>query len=202
VDGMPVNSVNYLNPQDIESVHVLKDASSSAIYGSEAANGVVLIETKKGKKGVSTLDFKVRSGVQYITRKPEIANAIEYAKIQNSGWVNDGGSAEHLPYPNPELLGEGTNWWDEVTQDGFAASTQDYYLGITKGEENFNISTSLSYYLQDGVLKGGDYERINFRLNTEFKPTEKVKIGEKLISCQTKKQKMAWMIMQYGMHCV
>jgi TonB-linked SusC/RagA family outer membrane protein len=181
VDGMPVSSVNYLNLQDIESVHVLKDASSSAIYGSEAANGVVLIETKKGKKGVLKVDFNARTGVQKISRKPNSANATEYARIQNAGWLNDGGDPENVPYPNPEELGNGTGWWDEVVREDFSSLTQDYYLGINKGEENFNISTSLSYFQQDGVLKGGGYERVNFRLNTEFKPVEKLTIGENLI---------------------
>jgi TonB-linked SusC/RagA family outer membrane protein len=181
VDGMPVGSVSYLNPQDIASVHILKDASSAAIYGSEAANGVVLIETKKGEKGSLSVELNARRGMQYITRKPQMADVIEYARIQNTGWLNDGGDEASVPYPNPEELGTGTNWWTETTQSGFNAPTQDYYLSINKGEENFNISTSLSYFSQEGVLKGGGYDRINFRLNTEFKPYKKVTIGENLI---------------------
>jgi TonB-linked SusC/RagA family outer membrane protein len=181
VDGLPVSSVNYLNLQDVESVHVLKDASSAAIYGAEAANGVVLIETKKAKKGAMSVNLNVRSGVQRIARKPSIANATEYAQIQNAGWLNDGGDPESIPYQNPESLGEGTDWWDQVVRDDFSSLMQDYYLSINKGEENFNISSSFSYFSQDGVLKGGGYERINFRLNTEFRPTKNLRIGENLI---------------------
>jgi len=181
VDGMPVSSANYLNPQDIESVHVLKDASASAIYGSEAANGVILIETKKGKAGQMKVDVNARYGMQFIAKKPSIADATEYANIQNAGWLNDGGDPNSLPYPDPSILSAGTNWWDEVTQKGTAAATQDYYISINKGEENYNVSTSISYYQQDGVLKGGGYEKLNFRLNTEFKPHEKVRIGENFV---------------------
>lgn len=188
VDGMPVSSVNYLNLQDIESVHVLKDASSAAIYGAEAANGVVLIETKKATKGILKVDFNVRSGVQRILKRPDIANASEYARIQNAGWLNDGGDPENVPYSDPDGLGAGTDWWDEVVRDDFSSLMQDYYLSINKGEENFSVSTSLSYFQQDGVLKGGGYERINFRLNTEFKPTEKLSIGENLIFSNQKTQ--------------
>ncbi len=172
VDGMPVKSIDYLSPQDIESVHVLKDASSAAIYGAQGANGVIIVETKKGKKGKVHIDFNTRYGIQSISRSPNLADATEYAQIQNMGALNDGTTQ---PYSDPESFGTGTDWWKETTQ---TAPIQDYYLGLTKGGDDYSVSTSVSYFSQDGVLKGGGYDRITLRLNTDFNLGEKVKIGE------------------------
>ncbi|MBT3243043.1 MAG: TonB-dependent receptor [Bacteroidetes bacterium] len=176
VDGMPLKSIDYLNPRDIESVQVLKDASAAAIYGAQGANGVIIIETKKGKMGHLQVDFSSQYGLQLVARNPQLADATEYALMQNQAAINDG--KKNLPFDDPMSMGAGTNWWEAATQQ---APMHEYYLSLSKGEENYNISSSLSYFGQDGVLKGGGYNRVTFRLNTDYKLGDKVTVGENIV---------------------
>ena len=170
---MPLKNIDFLSPQDIASVQVLKVASAAAIYGSQAANGVIIILTKKGQAGKLRVDFNARYGIQSVANRPNIADATEYAMVQNMAATNDG--AATMPFEDPASLGVGTDWWDIITQPG---PVQDYYLSMSKGMENYNVSSSVSYYSQEGVLKSGGYDRITFRLNTEFNLSDKVTIGE------------------------
>lgn len=174
VDDVPLEDISWLNPKDIENVQVLKDASSSAIFGSRASNGVIIIETKKAKEGKTNITFDGSYSVQSIAKKPVLANATEYALIANKAAANSG---MNPLFPDPEALGDGTDWWDQVTQ---VAPIQNYSLNINKGTEDLKISTGLSYFNQDGVVKGGGYDRITLRLNTEFKITDKITIGENI----------------------
>ncbi len=173
VDGMPLKSIDFLNPRDISSVQVLKDASAAAIYGAQGANGVIIIETKKGKTGNLRVDFNGQFGYQMIAKNPKLADASEYALIQNQAAINDGRT--RLPFQDPLSMGLGTNWWEAATQQ---APMHEYYLSISKGEENYNFNSSLSYFGQDGVLKGGGYDRLTFRLNSEYNLTPRLVIGE------------------------
>jgi TonB-linked SusC/RagA family outer membrane protein len=174
VDDVPLDDISWLNPKDIENVQVLKDASSSAIFGSRASNGVIIIETKKAKEGKTNISFDGSYSIQSVAKKPELANATEYALIANKASENSGLTP---PFSDPEALGAGTDWWDQVTQ---LAPIQNYSLNINKGTEDLKISTGLSYFNQDGIVKGGGYERITLRLNTEFKITDKITIGENI----------------------
>lgn len=170
VDGVLTDDISYLNNADIESIDVLKDAASAAIYGSQAANGVVLITTKSGNYDQKArITFDAYYGIQEVARKADLLNSKEYASIMNEAAVNSG----KLPYfTNEEIaaMGEGSDWLDEMFVND--AITQNYSLGATGGGANSNFSTSLSYTGQEGIIGGRDqsnYERYNFRINSEHK---------------------------------
>jgi len=174
VDGTPLEDIEFLNPKDIEAVQVLKDASSSAIYGSKASNGVIIITTKRAKAGQSIINFDASFGQESPAKKPDMADAAEYTRIANLAALNSGDSAS---YPDPDIFGAGTDWWDEASQTGL---TQNYNLNLSKGTEDFKISTGGNYFKQEGIMIGGGYERFNFKINTEFKLTPKITIGENI----------------------
>ncbi len=196
VDGVAVGNIDYLNASDIESIDVLKDAASSAIYGSRAANGVILVTTKKGEKGaapVITYDFYY--GVQNIYKKLPALNAQEYMFIMDEGRVNDGmaptdwqsvlknNSWLNANYPgnlgtklgeeiweNLQNGWEGTDWVDEMTTEN--APVQNHSVNITGSSKDVVYAIGFSYFDQVGIL-GGDlmdagYKRITARLNTEM----------------------------------
>lgn len=170
VDGIITSDISYLNNSDIESIVVLKDAASAAIYGSQASNGVVLVSTKKGKTGTAaSITFDQYYGIQKVPNKIDLLNGSEYATMLNEAAVNSGKS----PYfTNDEIanMGEGTNWMNEMFVEN--APTENYAFGASGGSEKSIYSTSLSYIQQDGVVGGKDlssYERYNFRFNSEHK---------------------------------
>lgn len=160
VDGTVLDDVEFLNPKDIESIQVLKDAAAASIYGSRGSNGVIIIKTKEAKSGRLSVDVKAKYGVQSVARRPSLADATEYANIRNMVADNEGASR---PYPDPESLGTGTDWWEEMTQ---TAPIQDYLVSLSGGQENVRLSSSISYFNQDGIIKGGGYDRLTFRLNS------------------------------------
>ncbi len=162
VDGTPLDDIEFLNPRDIESIQVLKDASASSIYGSRGSNGVIIIKTKSGRAGEFNIDFSTKYGLQSVAKTPSLSNATQYARLRNMAAVNDGGNPV---YENPETFGEGTNWWKELTQ---TAPIHDYRVSLTKGTKEMRIASSLSYFSQDGIIRGGGYDRLSFRLNTDY----------------------------------
>ena len=174
VDGSPLDDIEFMNPKDIASVQVLKDASASAIYGSKASNGVIIIETKRARTGAAVITFDASVGQEVAARKPEIADGHEYTRIANLAAENSGQSPI---YPDPDIFGAGTDWWDEVMQKGLV---QNYNLSLSKGTESFKVTTGANYFSQEGILKGGGYKRYNFKLNTEFQLTPKIRIGENI----------------------
>lgn len=188
VDGMATGDISYLNNADIASVDVLKDAASAAIYGSRAANGVILITTKKGIQGKSQITFDTYYGVQNAPNKVELLNAGEYAQIMNEQHLNSGGTIAGLPFDPSNLPAytesgsANTKWLDEMFVKN--AVTQNYTVGVTGGGEQSVYSISFSYTGQEGIVGGADYsnyERYNGRINTENKLYNgKLKIGENL----------------------
>lgn len=187
VDGMLTGDISYLNAADIQSIDVLKDAASAAIYGSQAANGVVLVTTKKGKKGShAQITFDSYYGVQNVARKIPLLNAQEYAIISNESYVNSGSTP---PYSNDSIanMGEGTDWLDRIFAKD--AVTQNYSLGITGGSESSVYSGGLSYVSQEGIVGGKDvsnYSRYNFRFNSEHKLyKDRVIFGQNLTFAHT-----------------
>jgi TonB-linked SusC/RagA family outer membrane protein len=181
VDGVLTGDVSYLNPADIQSVDVLKDAASAAIYGSQAANGVVLITTKQGRAGQAQLTFDAFYGIQNRPRKIDLLNAQQYAAIMNEAAIN----SNKLPvFSNEDIagMGEGTDWLDEMFVEN--AVTQNYSLGAQGGTEKSVYSTSLSYTSTGGIVGGRDlsyYERYNFRINTEHNVFKDIiKLGQHL----------------------
>jgi TonB-dependent starch-binding outer membrane protein SusC len=170
VDGVLTTDITYLNNADVESIDVLKDAASAAIYGSQAANGVVLITTKRGKAGSQAqLTFDAFYGVQKVARQVDMLDARQYASIMNESAVNSG---KNIVFTDAQIaaMGSGTNWQDEMFVND--AATQNYALGATGGTETSIYSASLAYQSQEGVMGGRGlsyYERYNFRINTEHK---------------------------------
>jgi TonB-dependent starch-binding outer membrane protein SusC len=169
VDGVQTRDISFLNTADIESIDVLKDAASSAIYGSQAGNGVVLITTRSGHSRDIRFSFDSYYGVQEVEKKVELLNSREYATIMNEARVNSG----RPPYFTQEKIdemGEGTNWVNEMIYDG--AGLQNYTFGLDGGTDASVYSWSVSYTGQEGIIGGpevSNYERFNFRVNSEHK---------------------------------
>lgn len=165
VDGVQVSDINNLNPSDIESIDVQKDASAAAIYGSRAANGVVLVTTKSGKAEKLSIDFNASFGVQKIAKKVDVLNAEEWARMNNAAHEASGESKLDLA-KDPESLGEGTDWQDQIYH---VAPVQNYSLGLHGGSEDTKYSISFGYYGQEGIVKETGYDRFNFRAKAETK---------------------------------
>ena len=176
VDGVQVDNINNLSPSDIASMDILKDASAAAIYGSRAANGVVLITTTSGKKGENRIDVDIYTGVQDIVKKLDILDASGWATVNNMARDNVG--QERLPFAqNPESLGKGTDWQDEIYR---IAPMQNYTLGASGGGESYTYSLSGGYLSQDGIMDKTTYDRWNLRLKSDF-TKGRVKVGETVI---------------------
>lgn len=173
VDGVPVNSISYLNPNDITSMEVLKDASSSAIYGSRGANGVILITTKKGSAGRTTVSFNGYYGVQTAINNLDLMSGSEWYGFQEK--VNQTrAKAIDLSKVDKNIS---TNWIDEITR---TAAVQNYHVDLSGGKEGLVYSASAGYFGQEGTIKGSDYERLTLRLNGEAKLNDIFTIGTNL----------------------
>lgn len=168
VDGMPIEGgLDYVNPSDIESIEVLKDAASGAIYGARAANGVILVTTKKGKMGKVKIDYGFSYGWQSKWRKRDVLDATNYAILQNEKYINSGQPA---PYADPYTLGKGTDWQDVVFNDN--APVVNHEVSVSGASEKVNYYLSMGYYTQDGIVGGNhghsNYERLSLRSNTKY----------------------------------
>ena len=174
VDGF-IGSLDDIAAGDIESISVLKDAASSAIYGSRAANGVVLVTTKRGKVGKMVIEVKADYGVQSLTKKPEFLNASEYAQKQNEERIY----AKQLPYWTgdlaPDKLGQGTDWYGYIFDN--KTPIQNYYVGLRGGTEATKYSVSLGYIDQQGIILGSNYNRTNLRTNFDHQFSKKIHLG-------------------------
>ena len=174
VDGMPVDGgIDYLNPTDIASVEILKDAASAAIYGARAANGVVLVTTRSGKQGQATITYNGSYGWQNPWRKKEVLNATEYMVIMNEARINDGGAPL---YSAAEIAaaGKGTDWQGETFN--FNAPITQRQLSVSGGTEKATYFVSLGYFKQDGIIGGNygksNYSRLSIRSNNSYIPYE------------------------------
>jgi TonB-linked SusC/RagA family outer membrane protein len=182
VDGVLTGDITYLNPADIESIDILKDAASAAIYGSQAANGVVLVTTRQGKRGQSAqITFDMYAGIQDVARKAELLNSAQYAAMMNEAAIN-GGKQPIFSNAQIDALGAGTNWIDEMLVKN--APTQNYVLGASGASETSVYSLGLSYTGQAGLVGGkklSNYERYGFRINSEHNFYKDIlKIGQHL----------------------
>lgn len=178
------NPLTNIPPQDIESITVLKDASATAIYGSRASNGVVVITTKSGRaSNKPVVDVSVSRGVSNTLdfMLPEMANAQEFAEFQKFRWEDRvrTGQATEVPevYRNPEQWGEGTNWFDVITQPG-----QNFRgdVSVSGGSENLRSYFSMGYTEQEGTTPGVDFSRMSLRANIDANLTNKLKAGLRL----------------------
>ncbi len=168
VDGTPVNGgIDFINPSDIESVEVLKDAASAAIYGSRGANGVILVTTKRGSEGRATISYDFSYGWQNAERKIPMLNATEYATLMNEMYMNDGKAPV---YDNPAALGKGTDWQNAVFQKN--APVINHQISVSGGTGKVNYYVSGSYLYQEGIIGGkqqhSNYERFTIRNNNNY----------------------------------
>ncbi|PSR53232.1 SusC/RagA family TonB-linked outer membrane protein [Adhaeribacter arboris] len=168
VDGTFVPDLSFLNPADIESMEVLKDASSASIYGVRAANGVVLVTTRKGKAGAPRINYNGFAGIQKVTNRLEMANAQEYATLINEKFAIIE-EPRTLPLTTPS-----TDWYDQVLR---TAQVHNHQLSMSGGTERITYNFSGSYLNQQGIVKKNDFERITARLQTDFKVTNNIKVG-------------------------
>ncbi len=185
--GQPQNVLASLNPSDIESITVLKDASATSIYGSRGANGVVLITTRRGETGQTRVSFESYVGLQQISKRYDLLNAQQFASLSREAALNSGlrvylGDDEYFteipPFIDPNLvgqqLGEGTDWQDQILQ---TAPMQNYQLSISSGTEKGNYALMAGIFDQQGIIKGSDFSRYSMRLNTNYTVSDRIVFG-------------------------
>lgn len=186
VDGVPVANINNLSQVDIQSIDVLRDASAAAIYGTRAANGVVLVTTKSGKDGQPIIQVNANYGVQSIANKVDVLNAQQWATVSNV--AHDAAGLPKLDIAkNPSSLGAGTDWQEAIYRP---ASVQQYELLLSGGNESSNYSASGSYNDQQGIVETTGYKRYNIRVKSETKKG-RLKFGETLLVTNEKTINMA-----------
>lgn len=176
-----VNALSTINPSDIVSLEVLKDASATAIYGSRAANGVVLITTKRGKSGETKISYNGYYGVQSLRKKIDMMNLREFADYQ----LQISEDLDIIPnqhYLDPSLLGEGTDWQSEIFQ---AAPMQSHQLSFTGGTDKSTFAISGGYFSQDGIVIGSGFDRFTVRANLDNQVKDWMKVGLNLSYANT-----------------
>ena len=193
IDGVPTKAgMHELNGNDIESIQVLKDAASASIYGSRAANGVIIITTKRGKEGKVRIDFDASLAVQTYAHKMEVLNAKEFGQVMWQGYVNDGldpnsnglgyrydwtYNAQGQPMLNGITMNKyldaagttpaaDTDWFDKTTRTGLI---QQYNVSLSNGSERGTSFFSLGYYKNKGIIEQSDFERFSARMNADYK---------------------------------
>ncbi|AGA76690.1 TonB-linked outer membrane protein, SusC/RagA family [Echinicola vietnamensis DSM 17526] len=185
-----INPLTNINPADIESIEILKDASATAIYGSRGANGVVIITTKRGKQGQSKINFDASNGVQMIANKLDMLNARQFAEFvadgRDNAWVLSGGNASDPnevrsagtrvkpEFRNPEAITVNTNWQDVIFRPSVV---QSYQLSASGGKEGVDYYVSGGYFNQEGIIKGSDFKKFNLRSNIDAYLTKRLKLG-------------------------
>ncbi len=167
----PRNPLNSLNPEDIKSIQILKDASSTAIYGARGSNGVVLITTKNGNAGKMKVNYHSYLGVQTVANKIELLSPAQYRDVLND-IIDDGGGSENQRVS--EIQGLGTDWQEELYRN---ATIQNHNIAISGGSENASYYTSFNYFNQDGVVRESGIKRYNVRANIELKEDKKYSFG-------------------------
>ena len=173
VDGVITSDITNISNSDIESMDVLKDAASQAIYGSRAANGVILITTRAGKTGKVKVSFDSYLGVKSMTSKVKMADAQTYAAYTNEARAYDGQTAMF----DLSTIKNSTNWFDAITHDGLV---QNYNLTISGGTDNVTYYFSANQFGDQGILKGNDYNRTLLRNSNTYKLGKYIKLGHTL----------------------
>ena len=183
IDGVQVSNgggvndlspLSTINPNDIESVEVLKDASSTAIYGARGANGVVIVTTKRGKSGSTIVSYDGYYGIQNRAKQLDVLNAAQFAQLENDVYNRN-------VFDNPEAEGEGTNWQDIIFRE---APIQSHQLSVMGGSEKTQFALSGNYFNQEGIVINSDFKRYSLRLNLDHKISDRVKIGTSLLGSQ------------------
>jgi len=165
-----VSPLSQINPNDIESIEVLKDASATAIYGARAANGVVLITTRRGKEGVTRVSYDGYAGVQQVNRTMDVLNAREFALLENEIY-------KRPIYADPNSLGEGFNWQNLIFRK---APIQSHQVSVTGGTAKTQLALSLNYFNQDGIIRNSNFTRYALRSNLDHTISSRFRVGTSL----------------------
>ena len=173
IDGVPVNGgMWYINPADVESIDVLKDASATAIYGSRGANGVVMVTTRQAKEGRTEINLDYSFGIQQTAKMFDMLNASQYAALHNEMRSNAGLSLNPL-FADPESLGVGTDWLSPLFR---TAPMHRVNLSVLGGNSKISHATSVGYYAQDGIMKNSNFNRLNLQSNIVSQLLRNVKV--------------------------
>ncbi|MDJ1506797.1 TonB-dependent receptor [Xanthocytophaga agilis] len=170
--GPRLNALALINPNDIVSIEILKDASATAIYGARGANGVVLITTKKGQQGDMKIDVNAYYGVQHVSKTLPLLNATEYARL-----VNDANGSQIFTEEQIASFGKGTDWQKEIFR---SAPVQNYQISASGGDAKNKYALSLNYFDQDGIIINSNFKRYSARFNFEKQASSKFSIGTNL----------------------
>jgi TonB-linked SusC/RagA family outer membrane protein len=190
VDGIPIIQDNFLrgnsgaqnqnplaaiNPNDIESIEILKDAGATGIYGSRGANGVILITTKRGKGGKATFNYNNKIGLSTYTIRPEFLNSQEWLQARQEAWINDGNTG-YAPLPGgltwAQAQQNNTDWWDLVTRTGFI---NEHSVSMNAGGQKLRTYVGLNYGDNQSYIKGNSYTRYSVRANADYRFTNSLK---------------------------
>ena len=173
-----IDPLSMLNPADIESISVLKDASATAIYGSRGANGVIIITTKKGKRNDQALiSYDGNIGWQKINKKIDVLNAREFSELKNAAMYDDNPPGGRFQYKSQEeinSLGNGVDWQDEAYRNAVITNHQ---LSVSGGNDKIRYAVSGGYYKQDGILRNTGFDRFSGRINLDSKLTKRLTVG-------------------------
>ncbi len=176
------NILSTINPADIVDMQILKDASATAIYGSRAANGVIIITTRKGKAGESKISYEGSYGVQQLPYYIPTMNLREFAEYRNSK-QEVLGHGSRPEWQDPSILGEGTDWQQELFRN---AAMQSHLISVYGGSEKTTFAISGGYYDQDGIATGSNFKRFNVKLSVENTTRDWLKIGTNILANQSK----------------
>ncbi|KEY19347.1 SusC/RagA family TonB-linked outer membrane protein [Kaistella antarctica] len=171
VDGVFANNIDFLNPADIESMEILKDPSSLAIFGNKGANGAIIVTTKRGKTGRTTVNLSSSLGVKSMDNRPDITNAEQFKILYNEDLANQG-----LPaYDKFNIFNADTNWIDQIAKKGGIISQHN--VTISNGSDKNRVSFSFGYHEEEGSIKFEDYSRMTLKFNDDLKISDKLRAG-------------------------
>ena len=191
LDGFPLpdqnadNVLNAISPNDIESIDILKDAAAASIYGVRGSNGVVIINTKRGKDGKSTVSLDYYRGIQSAWNLPKMLNAEEYSIINSEARLASGSpviTKLEDPTAVKNIYGEGTDWLDEIFR---AAAMTNLSLSFTGGTDKARYAVSGGYFKQDGIVRGTEFDRFNLKFNGDYQVSKKLKVGNNITMSRT-----------------
>ncbi len=175
--AMNQNPLASINPADIESIEILKDAGATGIYGSRGANGVILITTKRGKSGKPTFNYSNKLGVSDYAIRPSFVNGAEWLQLRQEGWVNSGHTGQAI-LPGTltwaQAAANNTDWWDVLTQTGFI---NEHNFSVNFGNAKLKTFANASYSDNEGYIKANSFTRLGLRVNMDYRPVEKLKIA-------------------------
>lgn len=177
VDGFPISGdIGSINPDEIEEITVLKDAASTSLYGSRAANGVILITTRQGKAGQTTISFNVSTSLQKVPQRGriEMMDAVEFAQFKKEYYEDQGSPVPEIFQDPSQYIGKTNDWYDAMLQ---TAPMQNYSLAITSSKEKLRTSVVAGYFNQEGVVLNSDYKRYSLRANLDYGLSDKVRMG-------------------------